>query len=95
LVGTNDILESQVELKAVPNPSNGFTQIQISSQISEDFELNVMDLMGKSVYSEKIKVNEGNNYFDFDGTNLPDGIYIYSVGNDTGVVSKKMIINKR
>lgn len=95
LVGTNDILESQVELKNVPNPTNGWTQIQISSQISDDFELNVVDLMGKSIYTEKIKVNEGNNYFDFDGTDLPDGIYIYSIGNNLGVVSKKMIINKR
>lgn len=93
--GTNDILKGQVSLKSTPNPSNGLTQIQINSVTTDNFQFRIMDLLGNEIRSESIRINEGENTIDFDGTHLPAGIYVYSLSNEFGTVSEKMIIDKR
>ncbi|RMG86612.1 MAG: T9SS C-terminal target domain-containing protein [Bacteroidetes bacterium] len=95
VVATEEAFEHRVAIKNVPNPTTGWTQILIDSDIRDQFDLRVMDLMGKEVYAEKVEVQIGANRVDFDGSELPAGVYIYSVGNERGVVSKKMVINRR
>ena len=40
--------------------------------------------MGKTVFSEKVSASEGENTFKFNGSELKDGMYVYSVGNKVG-----------
>jgi hypothetical protein len=36
--------------------------------------------------------NTGNNYINIDASNLPAGVYFYTVKVDNGSVTKKMIV---
>jgi hypothetical protein len=80
-------------MAAVPNPTNGRTTIRIESTVTDKFELNVTDLLGRSIISRPLSIQAGQNAFDLDLTALPNGIYMYSVSKGTRVASNKLIVN--
>jgi len=90
----DDLLGTFVQMKNVPNPTQGFTQIQLNSTITSELDFQVFDLLGKEVHRQQVQIFEGANNFEFDGSRLSDGIYIYSVSNQDGRLSNKMIINR-
>ncbi len=92
--GVDDVLRTQVSMTSIPNPSNGLTNVKINALYSNDFQFTVMDLMGNEVYREAVQIREGENTIQFDGTHLASGIYVYSLSNELGTISEKMIINK-
>lgn len=78
-----------------PNPFNPSTKIHFQTQVQGFIKLIVYDMLGNEV---RTIVNEnrpaGNYEVDFNASNLPSGIYMYTltVGNYTD--SKKMILLK-
>jgi hypothetical protein len=75
-----------------PNPFSQETRIGFNTKSSDKVSLKVTDLLGNTVYTEQVSARSGENYFDFTGSQLSNGIYFYSVANSRGdVVSQKMI----
>lgn len=64
-----------------PNPFKDKTRIGCISQKDDLITLNVVDMLGNIVYSEKIQTRNGENYFSFTGSELSKGVYFYSVIN--------------
>lgn len=93
-VGTEE-LASTVRMVNAPNPFSSFTQILINAETADNYTFRVHDLMGKEMHSEKVRIFEGSNTLDFNGSSLASGVYIYSISNGKAVVSKKMIVNRR
>ena len=89
-----EILRSKVSLKNVPNPFSYYTNIEIESRVNEDFMFEVHDLLGQKVHAVKVQLIEGTNQFEFDGSNLSNGMYIFSIGNEEAKISSKMFINR-
>ncbi len=81
-------------MTATPNPTNGKTVIHIESTVSDKFEFNVTDLLGRRVISRPLSIQAGQNSFDLDVTNLPNGIYIYMLAKGNRLISNKLIINQ-
>jgi hypothetical protein len=49
-------------------------------------------MIGKEVYSEKMIAGNGENFFIFDGSNLNDGVYFYSViDSQNRIITKKLV----
>ncbi len=94
VVGTSDVLADNLQFSAVPNPFGGYTQIQVNSGISQEVIFTVNDLMGKEIHSQPVQLFEGQNTVEFNGENLAEGMYIYSLRKDAEVISKKMILNR-
>ncbi len=92
---TRDLAALGVVASARPNPTSGFTQIAISSPISGNFDFIVSDLLGQQVYRKRIDVVVGENTFDFDGSNLAAGMYVYTIRDGMRQLSDKLIINRR
>lgn len=92
---TRDLAALGVVASARPNPTSGFTQIAISSPISGNFDFVVNDLLGQQVHRKRIDVIAGENTFDFDGSNLAAGMYIYTITDGKRQLSDKLIINRR
>lgn len=90
---TSDLLKSNMNLTAMPNPTSGFAQINVHSFLNGSFNFQVTDLMGNRIQNNKVEIHEGENLIDFDGSNLSSGIYIYSLSNEFGTISNKLIIN--
>ncbi len=94
-VSTNDYLAQNISLGNIPNPVVAQTMIEVSSDISGDFQFNVFDVAGKRLHAEQIQLTTGYNSFNYDASELESGMYIYSVSNGTGAISEKMIVNRR
>ncbi|HMR44628.1 MAG TPA: hypothetical protein PKC40_12375, partial [Saprospiraceae bacterium] len=58
-----------------------------------NFDFSVSDLTGKILHIEKIKIQRGENRIFFDGSDLPNGFFIYKLSNELGAVSGKMCVS--
>jgi len=79
-------------MTAYPNPFSVKTQVSFHSTEEQLVEFTVKNLLGKTVYGEKINAKVGYNTIPFHRTNISKGMYIYSLQTDTELVSKRMVI---
>jgi hypothetical protein len=86
-----DIYSEEFCIINEPNPFTGKTRIGCVTVRPAEVEFYVFDILGKLVYSEKMTVRRGENYFNFTGENLAAGIYIYSVINKGNVYSRRIL----
>jgi hypothetical protein len=77
-----------------PNPFTGFTNIQFNSPKSDNVVFEVVDMFGRSVYTEKIAATKGVNTYQF-SHDLSSGIYMYSVDNGEDRILKRMIVAEK
>lgn len=94
ITDVEDLATPILGLSNTPNPFTGFTNVNIASQVTGDFQFSVHDIFGKQVYVNKVNLQEGQNTIEFDGSGLSAGLYVYSFSNGTAVVSNKMMIGK-
>lgn len=79
-------------IPAQPNPFNNLMRIGCYSSDRRTCTLNIVDMVGNIIYTEKLITEAGNNYFTFSGANLTNGIYFYTIKDDRGnVVTRKMM----
>ena len=78
-----------------PNPFNPTTKIKYQSPELSKVKLTVYDVLGREV---KTLVNEekpaGSYEVEFDGTNLPSGIYFYRIETSKFSDTKKFVLLK-
>jgi len=91
-----DLLPAQYELEQnYPNPFNPSTKIRFTVPEAGLVTMKVYNLLGQEV---AILVNEeqavGVYEVTFDATQLPSGIYFYSINAGDFVATKKMILLK-
>ncbi|PKH52500.1 hypothetical protein CXF68_18155 [Tenacibaculum sp. Bg11-29] len=75
-----------------PNPFTTTTTIFINSKVSQNVILTVRNVLGKTVYSKRIKITNGRNSIPFDRNDLKSGMYIYAIQNNKEVISKRFVI---
>lgn len=64
-----------------PNPSNGQFTLDFTSVKNQVSSIKIYDLVGKNVYSNDAKINEGVNKLSIDVSNLTSGVYILNIEN--------------
>ncbi|WP_369047775.1 T9SS type A sorting domain-containing protein [Tenacibaculum sp. UWU-22] len=79
-------------LSTAPNPFVQNTTITFFSDKNQTAILNVRNVLGKTVYSEKLKIVKGENRFPFYRKNLQSGMYIYALQNSEELISKRFVI---
>ena len=78
-----------------PNPFNPTSTIKYSLQKNSTITLSVFDVNGKKITELEKGVKEsGFHYAEFNGTNLPSGLYFYQLEINENVSSKKLITKK-
>jgi hypothetical protein len=78
-----------------PNPFNPSTKISWQSPQSGRQTLKVFDVLGKEVATLVDEYRPAGNYeINFDGGNLPSGVYLYKLQAGSFVETKKMIFMK-
>jgi hypothetical protein len=84
------------ELIAWPNPTSGFANVLLNPGFTGRAILEVYDLTGKLVtVLLNQEVVEGVAYQrEFDGTQLPNGVYIYRLTTPNGITVKKFLISR-
>lgn len=74
-----------------PNPSKGLFNLQYIGNDTETYVLTVMDLTGRTVYSEKLNYS-GNHVLDLQ--HIPAGHYLLEMDSETHRTMKKLVIQK-
>ena len=78
-----------------PNPFNPRTVIRYSLSENQNTSLKIYDVLGNEVVSlVKEKQNSGSYNIEFDGTNLPSGIYFYKITSGKYSAVKRMVLIK-
>lgn len=92
ILNKNQTIETIFSVSAYPNPLTTKTKINFISSKEQIIEFTVKNLLGKTIYIEKIDATLGNNSIQFSRNNLTQGMYIYSLQTETEVVSKRLVI---
>ncbi len=78
-----------------PNPFNPETSFAVEMPENTEALITVYDLVGKSIkVLHDGPLNKGTHTFNFNGSSLPSGIYLYEVKTPSASVIKKMILTK-
>jgi hypothetical protein len=92
---SNEIPESFYLSQNYPNPFNPMTKIKFDIPSSLSTKITVYDILGKEVKTlVNDKLNPGTYEVDFDGSNLPSGVYFYKLETEAFTETKKMILIK-
>lgn len=92
IINSNDSRATISEISASPNPCTVQSRINFISVKSQLIEFSVKNLLGKTVYSERINSKSGTNSIIFQRNNLPNGMYIYSLQTENEIISKRLVI---
>lgn len=96
-LGIGDIERQSFDIVSYPNPTSGPMKISFtSSESSANAVIEVYDMFGRTIATlfNKETIADQQYHVDFDGSNLPAGMYVYkiTVGNKT--TSNKFIISR-
>ncbi len=92
-VGINDQLSLFNEVKFYPNPNNGVLNVELNSERTEPYTINVMDLNGKVVYSgnsQRADQKTTQIHLEY----LPNGVYILQLEQAGQRLNTKLVISK-
>ncbi|HNW90044.1 MAG TPA: T9SS type A sorting domain-containing protein [Bacteroidales bacterium] len=82
-------------LPAQPNPFTTTVKLGCYTETPQTVTLRVFDMVGKEVYNEIANTNAGENYFSFNGSDLNDGLYFYSLTDGQNRVITKKFVKSR
>jgi hypothetical protein len=86
---------ASLELSNYPNPFNPQTTIEFTLSQADEINLTVYNLQGQLVNTLKSGYcTIGTHSVDFDGTNLPSGVYIYVLQTKNFTETRKMVLVK-
>lgn len=94
-VSNENLLDSELTVSEnKPNPFSTTTLIDVEAEKSGDYTFTVTDLLGKEIVKEEYSFVSGKNTIEFDGSDLSNGMYIYSLSSEAGSISNKMLVRK-
>ncbi|MBK7230263.1 MAG: T9SS type A sorting domain-containing protein [Ignavibacteriales bacterium] len=78
-----------------PNPFNPETKIEYKLLQASDVKFNVFNILGEKVFEQNFGYQTAGSYkVNFDGENLPSGVYVYSIYTNENRLSRKMMLMK-
>ena len=78
----------------IPNPFTKKTEIEVSVPNNAKIELNIYNIVGRLVRTEKYSVQAGISKIIFESNSLPAGIYFYKISNGSQTATHRMIITR-
>ena len=77
-----------------PNPIVSTGKIELTLSNSSLAEINIVDILGKTVQSSTHSLNSGNNVVEFDVNNLSNGVYFVKVNAEGKTSTQKITVTK-
>ncbi len=98
VINTTSLEENENSELAVeqnfPNPFSESTTILYSVKGNTTVHFSVMNLLGKTVYTNQYSAKEGQNSIEYNAQQLSKGIYFYSLELDGKKITKRMVVTK-
>lgn len=90
----SELAATQLLMRNTPNPFQHETTIEINSGFRGKFDFRVYDFSGQLMHRQPVQLLKGDNRILFDGSHLPNGIYVFSLTDGLNSVSRKMVIHR-
>lgn len=76
-----------------PNPFNPLTKIEYKILSASDVRFEVINILGEKIFEENYGYQQAGNYkINFNGENIPSGVYIYTLFVGENRLSRKMVL---
>lgn len=82
----------QNELLLYPNPVKETLNVVFTSKSNQEASINIIDLRGAIIKSEKVNLRSNLNEISLNVSNLNAGIYFVQLSTNEGIVTKKLIV---
>jgi hypothetical protein len=95
VLGLNDLAENNFNVSAIPNPTNGVSNIIVDLDISAQMSIVVVDVLGNVVYNMAgTEIAAGSYKASVDLSNNANGVYFAQVVLNDTVKTVKIIVEK-
>jgi Secretion system C-terminal sorting domain/Reeler domain len=84
-------LAVQIEMSVSPNPSAEMVNLSLTSQSAKNIQIQMTDIGGRTVMSEKWQIQAGENFKQLNINHLVKGAYMVQIIENQNVVSKKIV----
>ena len=81
-----------VEVSVYPNPATNYVNVEVLSDEEQQFTATVVDMMGKTVYTDQIGHNGGDQVYQIPVNNLAKGVYFLHLDGTSGSHVQKFIV---
>lgn len=65
--------------QSIPNPTKGNSSFNFQTPVSGDLTISVQNVLGETLFSNKLKVGQGSHRYDLDISDFNAGVYFYSI----------------
>jgi hypothetical protein len=89
-LGENVIFKNSV--RVAPNPNNGEFKVLFNAVNQADVQIQLMNIVGAEVYSQKIEQAFGEMSFEINANNLSNGVYLLNVIYEGKPYTQKIIV---
>lgn len=79
-------------MKLFPNPTSGELYLELSLDKSVDLNIQVMDMLGRSQYTEQQQLLAGDQKLKLNLNNLSSGVYFLNLSVDNQIISQKVVV---
>jgi hypothetical protein len=90
-VGINPLNAKDVSLALYPNPNNGIFNLAINNYDSGVLTLEIIDVMGKTLFSEEVLVSTKKYQRDLD-YGLANGLYFLKISNGNRMRTIRFVV---
>lgn len=84
--------EALTQTKIYPNPAQERAIIEITSYKEKEATLNIVNILGQSVYAENLKLNTGSNRHIINLSHLTSGVYLININAEGDRYTQKIIV---
>ncbi len=90
--GINEVANDLSNVSVVPNPFTKTANVSFNSEVEGAFTVKMVSLLGATVSVKEVNVVRGSNEVSIERNSLSSGIYILSISNGNGQITKKVVI---
>ncbi|MEN9521688.1 MAG: hypothetical protein RL065_65 [Bacteroidota bacterium] len=90
--GIYSLLKEDNGIIIAPNPTNNFVRVKFEKQLSSDTKIEIVDLLGRLMYSSTMKA--GTTISNIDLSNFASGNYFVKISNEKSILYHEKIIKQ-
>jgi len=92
-VSTNQVQAFDGTFEITPNPTTGFTTLNVETADAQDINVTIFDVTGRLVQSFN-DANVTNKKYTVDLSHQPNGVYLVRLMADGQMITKRVVLNK-
>ncbi len=91
-LATLDAKAAGTALSVYPNPSKGLVVVTVNQKVGPEYKLRLTNVLGREIRSFTLRPEASNTGMPLNLSDLPSGMYFYSLVQNDKVVSTKRFV---